>query len=252
MVQVKNNLIGRQFGRLTVLQQIEDYITPSNGKHQARWLCECNCEEGKITIVTGNNLISGKIQSCGCLRNETTSAFNTKTKHKVNDYDLESCEYGIGYSSNTLTPFFFDKADYGLIKDLCWEDHIKTSGYHILEAWNPETKQIAPMTELLGCKGYDHENRNPLDNRRCNLRPATQADNAKNKSRQKNNTSGIIGVGWVKRLSKWRARITVDDKPIYLGVFNNKDDAIRTRLKAEKQYFGEFAPQKHLFELYDI
>ena len=56
----------------------------------------------------------------------------------------------------------------------------------------------------------------------------------------------------MKRLNKWRARITIDDTPIYLGIFENKDDAIRARLQAEKQYFGEFAPQKHLFELYNI
>lgn len=252
MVQIKNDLVGKQFGRLTVLQQVEDYITPNSGKHYAQWLCECSCEEGKTVIVTSNNLISGATKSCGCLKSESTSMFNTQTKHKTNDYDLDSCEYGIGYSSNTHTPFFFDKENYDLIKDFCWNDHIKTNGYHILEAWNTKTKQNIPMTELLGCKGYDHENRNSLDNRRCNLRPATQADNTKNKSRQKNNTSGIAGVGWMKRLNKWRARITIDDTPIYLGIFENKDDAIRARLQAEKQYFGEFAPQKHLFELYNI
>lgn len=30
--------------------------------------------------------------------------------------------------------------------------------------------------------------------------------------------------------------------------FNNKDDAIRQRLKWEHRCFGEFAPQKHLYD----
>lgn len=220
MVKVKNDLTGKIFGRLKVLCQVEDYIVPSNGKHYARWLCECNCEEHKQVVVTGNNLTSGKIQSCGCLAHELLVEFNKQTKHKSNDYDLSN-DYGIGYASNTRTPFFFDKEDYDLIKDYCWSEHIKSNGYHI-------------------------------NNCRSNLRRATQAENVKNKSKQKNNASGVTGVGWVKKLSKWRARITFNEKEIYLGVFDNKMDAIRERLKAEKKYFGEFAPQRHLFEQYKI
>ena len=34
--------------------------------------------------------------------------------------------------------------------------------------------------------------------------------------------------------------------------FNTKEEAIIARLKAEKYYLGEFAPQKHLFEEYGI
>ena len=39
---------------------------------------------------------------------------------------------------------------------------------------------------------------------------------------------------------------------MFLGHFDNKDDAIRARLNAEVKYFGEFAPQKHLYEQYGI
>lgn len=41
-------------------------------------------------------------------------------------------------------------------------------------------------------------------------------------------------------------------KTIYLGVFNNKEDAIKARLQAENKYFGEFAPQRRLFSQYGI
>ena len=44
--------------------------------------------------------------------------------------------------------------------------------------------------------------------------------------------------------------IFVDGKNILLGRSSNKEDAITKRLKAEKKYFKEFAPQKHLFEDY--
>lgn len=44
MMKPKENLIGRQFGRLTVLRQDEDYISP-RGKHAVKWICQCNCQD---------------------------------------------------------------------------------------------------------------------------------------------------------------------------------------------------------------
>jgi hypothetical protein len=44
----------------------------------------------------------------------------------------------------------------------------------------------------------------------------------------------------------------VNRKQIRLGCFSDKIDAIKARLKAEKEYFGEFAPQQHLFEQYEV
>lgn len=49
-----------------------------------------------------------------------------------------------------------------------------------------------------------------------------------------------------------RSYIDMNHKRINIGTFNDKNDAIIARLKAEKEYFGEFAPQQHLFEEYGI
>ena len=108
------------------------------------------------------------------------------------------------------------------------------------------------MTTLLGCKGYDHIDRNPFNNRKVNLRPATIQENNRNRSLSKRNTSGYIGVRWLERLHKWIADIRIDKKTKHIGVYLNKEDAIRARLNAENKYFGNFAPQRHLFEQYGI
>lgn len=89
----------------------------------------------------------------------------------------------------------------------------------------------------------DHINRDGLDNRRSNLRVVTPQQNSINRSIQGNNTSGTPGVNFRKDRNKWRAFITVDGKQISLGMYENKDDAIKARKAAEEKYFGEFAPK---------
>ena len=65
------------------------------------------------------------------------------------------------------------------------------------------------------------------------------------------NTTGILGVRIDER-NKWESRLCVNGKNMRLGRFNTKEEAIIARLKAEKYYLGEFAPQKHLFAEYGI
>ena len=52
----------------------------------------------------------------------------------------------------------------------------------------------------------------------------------------KNNTSGHKGVSWVASRKKWRAYIGFKGKQITLGYFDNKEDAITARKKAEEKY----------------
>lgn len=53
------NLIGQQFGKLTVLTR-----AGSNNRGNAVWSCRCAC--GVITTALGQNLTSGFKKSCGC------------------------------------------------------------------------------------------------------------------------------------------------------------------------------------------
>lgn len=246
MIKVKDDLTGRTFGKLTVLQQVEDYISPQ-GLHYARWLCECSCEEHNKRVVLGSCLKSGHTQSCGCYAREQAANFCSTTKRKVNNYDI-SGDYGVGFYSNCNEVFLFSLSDYDIIKDYCWSK--SAHGYPV--AWNPTTQTIMEMHELLGLAWYDHISRNRSDNRRENLRPADVARNSFNKNIYKNNTSGITGVHWDKNKEKWVAQININHKRTTLGSFDVKQDAIIARLNAEAKYYGEFAPQQNLFEQYGI
>lgn len=222
--------------RLTVIKRGEN---TKNGS--ARWWCQCNCGNPELKLIVGTKLRSGETQSCGCLQREIT-----KEKHKrSNIYDI-SGEYGILWSNNTNQEIYFDLEDAKEILQYTW--YVSISGYPTTTI---ESKNVA-MHMFLGLARYDHIDRNKLNNRRNNLRPCTERENARNKTIPKTNTSGIIGVSWDKQTKKWIARIGIDYKDKKLGRFQNKEDAIRARLQAEAKYFGEFAPQRHLFDEYGV
>ena len=257
MVKVKEDMTGwvmSEHGvpdsRLTVIRQVEDYVSPS-GIHYAQWLCECDCVKHTKLIVLGSCIKSGHTKSCGCINSERISDYNQENKRKPNIYNLNG-EYGIGWTSNTNNEFYFDLEDYDKIKDYCWCEHILTNGYHALETRIHGSTTVIRMNWLIAGKDSDHEDRNPLNNRKNNLRKATFAENAQNHSRRKDNTSGISGVTFNKRMNQWQVCINIDKKRTHLGYFVNKEDAIVERLKAENKYYGEFAPQRHLFEQYGI
>ena len=82
----------------------------------------------------------------------------------------------------------------------------------------------------------DHINHIRSDNKITNLRNVSQNENLKNKGLHLNNTTGFNGVSWDKNRNKWQANITVNKKRIYLGRFENKEDAISIRSAANIKY----------------
>lgn len=71
----------------------------------------------------------------------------------------------------------------------------------------------------------DHINRNPQDSRIENLRPSNHSLNQQNVVARADNEFGARGVGFEKRVGKWRARITVNKVTHWLGYFQSIDDA---------------------------
>jgi hypothetical protein len=58
---------------------------------------------------------------------------------------------------------------------------------------------------------------------------------------QKPSRSRYKGVDWAKDMKRWRARILVNGKRIYLGSFENEIDAAKAYDEAAKRYHGDFA-----------
>jgi hypothetical protein len=86
----------------------------------------------------------------------------------------------------------------------------------------------------------DHINHNGLDNRKANLRPATFAQNTRNR-RNVPHSSRFKGVNWNKHRKKWKASVTSACKITHLGYFDDEMKAARAYDEAAKTRHGEFA-----------
>lgn len=81
----------------------------------------------------------------------------------------------------------------------------------------------------------DHANGCRSDNRWKNLSDVTPLKNARNLGRDPRNSSGVTGV-WKTPHGTYRAAISVNRKRIWLGSFQDRDDAVAARRAAEREH----------------
>lgn len=87
----------------------------------------------------------------------------------------------------------------------------------------------------------DHINGDGLDNRRCNLRIVSAAQNLQNARRPVTNTTGLKGVSYHQRGKCFTARIKTQGKTLWLGSFSTAEEAHDAYKSAAREKFGEFA-----------
>ncbi len=87
----------------------------------------------------------------------------------------------------------------------------------------------------------DHRNHNGLDNRRCNLRIVSNAQNSMNRRKQDGCTSKYKGVCWDADRNKWRAVIHLNNKKFNLGRFIDEVSAARAYNEKAREMYGEYA-----------
>jgi hypothetical protein len=87
----------------------------------------------------------------------------------------------------------------------------------------------------------DHIDGNKFNNKIENLRQATQSQNLANRKLCKKNKSGAKNVYWAKSYKKWEVMICVNKKRLFMGRFNDLNDAIKIAEQTRNKFNEKFA-----------
>ena len=165
---------GQRFGRLVVLRE----STEQYGTNGTRWDCLCDC--GNTSSVGAGKLQSKHTRSCGCLLRDTT--IQRSTKHGMagsKEYEAWSGMKKRCSSKDKKFQTYFEK-----------EIKVCPEWLHSFEAFF-DYIGYAPENSRKWSVGRIDNNR---DYEPGNVRWELDPEQARNHSRQKNNTSGTTGV----------------------------------------------------------
>jgi hypothetical protein len=140
-----------------------------------------------------------------------------------------------------------DATDYPLISGHnWWAQKVDGGFYAVTKIRQPDGRRRAVQMQrlLMGDPpglNVDHRNRDTLDNRRANLRVATDSQNKANTPRYRNNRSGFKGVYWKPRHRQWEVQIRHHGRCHFLGYFRTAEEAARAYDAGARELHGAFA-----------
>lgn len=218
---VGENIIGKTFGLLTVVEDLGVYKKEGNKKkdHYYSTICEC----GNKKIISKSNLTKKGKRSCGCLINSD----------KIKDIAGERFGKLVAVKSKK-------------------NKHGRFSWFCVCDCGNEVLVDISNLTagsvKSCGCLRKESEQAKEQSKKLAKigqgvlkdkvLKEGTRIDILHKKNPQKNNkTSSRRGVCFSKRTGKWIAYLNFKGKRKNLGSYNTEDEAIQAREIAEETYF---------------
>ncbi|MCD8364433.1 MAG: transcriptional regulator [Clostridiales bacterium] len=209
---VAEDLTGRRFGILTVVERC------GNRNGRAVWRCRCDC--GGEKLVTAHALKSGGCRSCGCL------------KHRAgrNISDLTGQKFG------RLTPLYpTEKRDSK--NSVYW--NCRCDCGNIVEV--TQSNLVYGTYRSCGCLRREHQS-----NLSSNLHviDGTCIEFLDKEKPRSDNTSGTNGVCRMKN-NRYRVDIGFKGKRMYVGTFDQYEDAVRARKEAEEKIHKGFTAAWH-------
>jgi len=139
-----------------------------------------------------------------------------------------------------------DDEDYDLVSQWKWRANEVSEGkFRAITARASQTINKCPYNYMhnliMGEKGIDHIDGNPLNNQKSNLRVCSHRQNLCNRKATKRNKLGYVGVYYDKKLKRFRAQIKAGDKRIHIGLYDTAVEAAKAYDEAALKYHKEFA-----------
>jgi len=133
-----------------------------------------------------------------------------------------------------------DDEDRELVQGYAWSltDHGYVRAY-VRGTGRASRKNIYLHTLISGLPYVDHEDRNPLNCIRRNLRDGSGSGNTANQAKNAGGTSRFKGVS--RHSGRWLAQTSFRGVAVYLGVHRDEVDAARAYDAAARELFGEYA-----------
>ncbi|MCD8340543.1 MAG: transcriptional regulator [Clostridiales bacterium] len=214
-----NDLTGQRFGKLKVLYPTEKRTDQGS----VVWHAVCDC--GKECDVSARRLVRGKVRSCGCLSNPPRKDYVGRRfgRWTVVEYAGTAKELGLTGTMN----YWNCRCDCGAVGII---------GQTELQNGDSQSCGCLQKEHLLGSmKLVDGTSIVRLEAGRNTIRS--------------DNDSGKTGVCFFTREQKWAAYITLQKKRYKLGLYKDKEDAVRARTAAEEMhddfidwYYQEYLP----------
>ena len=142
-----------------------------------------------------------------------------------------------------------DESDYEWLMQWKWFAHYapNTRGYYAWRGAKVNGKQITIHMHrvILGLEREDprhgdHKNKCGIDNRRKNLRPADDDENAQNARTRKDNTSGCKNINWHKLQRAWQVAFQYKKTQKHVGYFKDFEKARAALIEAVQALHSEF------------
>lgn len=185
--------------------------------NRIKWLARCYC--GREFETTANQIKTGKTKSCGCAKNKhggsRTKLYRSWSDMKQRCYNPKAEKFPI-YGGRGIK--VCDEWENSFTK---YQEWALSNGYREDEGLSIDRIDNDGNYEPSNCRWVDM---------------LTQATNRRVPT---NNTTGVEGVYWIKKVKKWRANLTVDWEVLFLGEYQSFVEAAKARQQAEIKYRGQ-------------
>lgn len=195
-----------------------------------KWL-----EEGPIKLTRGVG--DPELRIMRCLKWRSVNGYG-------GIYVVSESGHLINVKSRRLLSLKVDRKNYRIAR-LYGPEGMKSTGVHrlVCDSFNTSVKSLI----------VDHIDGDVTNNHYTNLRACTKSENTQHRTKfNSNNSSGHPGITWHKNKRKWQAQIKSNYNYKCLGLFDDINDAIMARKRAEKGLFGEYMPVEMACSVSDL